>query len=106
MIDHLEQNGEDNEAEVGPSDKLPGEAIEEANLVSDNGGWARFLAERASTVRNLSVVEEYAIGWDWVLARDSNRVQLAWCHSQCRSEVNVGETVRGAVVPEEVQEGN
>lgn len=104
VADYLEEDGEENEAEVGPSDKLPREAVQEADLVTDDWRWAGLLAEGASAIRDLVVAEEDTVGGNWILARDSFGDELTRSHSFCRREVDVRETVRSAVIPEEVEE--
>ena len=106
MAHNLEQDSEDNEAEVGVADQFPREAVQEANLIGHDGRWARLLAERACTVLVISVAEKRAIGRYRILTRHSFRVQLTWRDALFRSEVDVRFTIHGAIVAQEVQEGD
>jgi hypothetical protein len=102
MTDDLEQNSEQDEAEVGPSDQFPREAVKETNLVADNGRWASLLAERASAVRHFVVAIKNTVGRHWILAWHGFRVELAFSDAQISREIDVGITVWGTVITEEV----
>ena len=90
MAHNLEQDSEENEAEVWPADKLPWESIKKADLVADNGWRTGLLAERASAVRDLIVAVQDSIFRDWVLAGYSLWDQLAWRDSFRCGEIDVG----------------
>ena len=62
MTHNLEENGEDNESEVGVANKLPAETIKEANLVVHDRRRASLLAERAGTIGDVVITIEDSIG--------------------------------------------
>ena len=103
---HLEQDREDDEAEVRVADQMPREAVQEANFVANYGRWARLLAEGAGAILDLRVAVKNAICINWVLTWHRFRVQLNWRDALLRSEVNVGFAIHGAIVAQEVQEGD
>ena len=61
VLNDLEKNGEENEAEVAVAYDLPRKAIKEANSIVDNGRWADLGAERASAVPHVVVAPERVI---------------------------------------------
>lgn len=106
MTHNLEENGEEDKSEVGVTNKLPTETIQEANLVVHDGRRARLLAERAGTIGDVVVAIEDSIGRYRVLAWHGLAIKLSWGYTFGRSEVNVGKTVHGSIVSKEVEEGD
>lgn len=104
MTHNLEENGEDNESEVGVANKLPAETIKEANLVVHDRRRARLLAERAGTIGDVVITIEDSIGRYGVLALHGLAIKLSWGYTFGGSEVNVGQTVHGSIVSKEVEE--
>ena len=104
----MEQNGEQDESQVGPPDQFPREAIEESDLIGDDGRWARLLAEGARAVCNVIVTIKFAVRGHSILARLSLRAEVntfSWI-VRLLLERDDAETVRSAIVPEEVEEGD
>ena len=69
MLKDLEEDGKEDKAEVGVADNLPREAIKETDFITDNGGRASLLTERAGTVGDFCVAVENFVFVNRVLAR-------------------------------------
>ena len=105
VLHDLVEDGESNEAKVAVADNLPGEAVEEANLIGDDRRWADFGTEGAGAVLHLVVAPERVI--DHGFAGDGRRVQVAGCFCFAfliLRKVDVGEGVGRAIRAEEVKE--
>ena len=69
VLEHLEEDGKEDKAEVRVANNLPGEAVKETDFVADNGRWASFLTERAGTVSDIRVAIECFIFTNGILTR-------------------------------------
>lgn len=59
--EHLEEDGEEDEAAVGPANDFPREAVKETDLVVHDWGWASLLTVRACAVFHASVAPQRVI---------------------------------------------
>lgn len=103
----MEGDCEEDESEVGVSNKFPGEAVKEADVIIDEGWGARPRAVRARAVLDVSVAIEDTVRIDVTIARQRGRVEVARCLAfPIRGEVDVGEGVGSAIVAQEVEESD
>ena len=105
VLNDLEKNGEENEAEVAVAYDLPRKAIKEANAIVDNGRWADLGAERASAVLHVVVAPERVIHSS--LTGDGCRVKISRRLAlPALGEVDIREGVGCTVGAEEVKESD